>query len=115
MTERAVPEIVGERDGLREVLVQSEGARRGAGDLRDLERVREPAAEMIALVADEHLGFVLEAAERGAVHDAIAVALERAAQRIFGLGMAPPPTALRMARVGGERPAGAAVDAGATV
>jgi hypothetical protein len=70
---------------------------------------------MIAFVADEHLGLVLEPAERGAVHDTIAVALERAAQRVIGFGMTPPPAALRIAREGCERPAGAAVDTEATV
>jgi hypothetical protein len=115
MPERAVPEIMGERHGLGEVLVQRQGARRGARDLRDLERVGEAAAEVVALVAYEHLGFVLEAAKRRAVHDAIAIALERAAQRIVRLGMAPPPAALRTARERRERPPGAAVDAEAAI
>ena len=115
MAERAVPEVVGERHGFREVLIQRERARRGAGDLRDLERVREARAEVIALVAHEHLRLVLEAAERGAVHDAVAVALERAAQRVVGFRVSPPPAALGMTRKRRERPAGAALDAEAAV
>ena len=35
----------------------------------------EPRAVQVALVVDEHLGLVDEAAERGGMHDAVAVAL----------------------------------------
>ena len=70
---------------------------------------------MVALMAHEHLCLVLETAERGAVHDPVAVALERAAERIVGLGMTAPSAPLRMARVRCERPAGAAVEAEAAV
>jgi hypothetical protein len=70
---------------------------------------------VIALVAHEHLRLVLEAAERGAVHDAVAVALERAAERVVRLGVRPPPAALGMARKRREHPARAAVDAEAAV
>jgi hypothetical protein len=70
---------------------------------------------MVALVAHEHLRLVLEAAERGAVHDAVPVALERAAQRAVGLRVRPPAAALGVARKGRERPAGAALDAEAAV
>jgi hypothetical protein len=45
-------------------LVQAERARDGARDLRDLERMREPGAIQVALVVDEDLCLVDEAAER---------------------------------------------------
>ena len=115
VAEGAVAEVVGERHRLGQILVEAERARRGTGDLRDLERVGEPGAEMIALVADEHLGLVLEAPERGAVDDPVAVALEGAAQRLLGLEMAPPPASLRIAGIGCQRPAGAAVEGKAAV
>ena len=47
----------------------------------DLERVREPRAVVVALGRDEHLRLVLEPPERLGVHDPVAVALERRAQR----------------------------------
>ena len=62
--ERRVAEVVAERDGLRQVLVEPQGARDRARDADDLERVREPRAVVVALGRDEHLGLVLEAAER---------------------------------------------------
>ena len=54
-----------------------------------LERVREPRAVVIALGRDEDLRLVLEAPERLAVGDAVAVALERAAQPAGHLGDEP--------------------------
>jgi hypothetical protein len=44
-------------------------------ELRHLQRMRQPGAEQVALVVDEDLGLVDQAPERGAVHDAVAVAL----------------------------------------
>ena len=87
MAEGAVPQVVGQRHGLRKVLVEPQRARGGPGNLCDLQRMGEPGAEVIALVIDEHLGLVLEPPKRGAVHDPVAIALERTAQPAGGLGM----------------------------
>jgi hypothetical protein len=65
--------------------------------LRDFEAVGQADAEMIAIGGDEHLGLVAQAAEGGAVDDAVAVALEggagggqrfrvTAAARVGGVG-----------------------------
>ena len=51
-----------------------------ARDLRDLERVRQPRAVVVALGRDEDLRLVLEAPEGLAVHDPADVALQRRAQ-----------------------------------
>jgi len=75
MPERRVSEVMAQCTGLGEVLVDPEGARHRPGDLRDLERVREARAVMIAFERNENLGLVLEAAERARVDDAVAVAL----------------------------------------
>ena len=75
VAEGRVAEIVGERDGLAEVLVEGERAADGARDLRHLEGVGEPGAEMVALEVDEYLGLVFEAAEGSRVDDAVAVPL----------------------------------------
>ena len=91
MAERAVAEVVGQRDGLGQILVDAQGAGQRAGDLRHLEAVREPGAEMVALEVGEHLRLVLEAAEGGAVHDAVAVALETAAQLLASARRPPRP------------------------
>ena len=94
MAEGAVAQVVGQRHGLRQVLVEPQRARGGPGDLGDLQRMGQPGAEVIALVIDEHLGLILEPPERGAVHDPVAIALEGAAQAAGGLGMAPAATVL---------------------
>ena len=87
--EGRMAEIVAEPDRLREVLVEPQRPRDRARDLRRLERVREPRAVVVALRRDEHLRLVLEPAERLAVHDPVAVALERRAERAVGLGPGP--------------------------
>ncbi len=87
MAERRVAEIVGQRQRLGEILVERQRAGDAARDLRHLEAVGEPRAVMVALVIDEDLGLVLQAAEGGGMDDAVAVALERRARRALRLGM----------------------------
>ena len=90
VAERRVPEIVSERDRLGQLFVQPQHLRDAAGDLRHLERVREPGPVVIPLRREEDLRLVLQPAERLAVDHPVAVALERRADRILGLGAQPP-------------------------
>ena len=55
VAEGRVPQIVAERDGLSQVLVQPERPRDGAGDLRHFQRMGEARAEVVALGGQEHL------------------------------------------------------------
>jgi hypothetical protein len=91
MPERRMPEVVRQRQRLRQVLVEPELPRHRARDLRHLEAVRQPCAVVIALVVDEHLRLVDQPPERRRMQDAVAVALERAARRAVRLGEAPAP------------------------
>ena len=100
MTERRMTEVVGQRAGLGEVLVEAQRTRQRAGDLGHLEGVGEPGAVMIALVVDEHLGLVGEPAERRGMDDPVAVAAEIAAGRARRLGMEAPPARERIGGVG---------------
>jgi hypothetical protein len=59
VAERRVAEVVRERDRLGQVLVQAQPPGDGARDLRDLDRMREPRAEQVALVVHEDLRLVL--------------------------------------------------------
>ena len=86
MAERRVAEVVAERHRFGEVVVEAERARERPGDFRHLDRMGEPGAEMVALVVDEDLGLVGEAAEGGRVDDAVAVPLEVGAGRGGRLG-----------------------------
>ena len=100
VAERRVPEIVAERDRFGQLLVQPQHLGDRARDLRDLERVRQARAVVIAGRREEHLRLVLQAAERLGVDDAVAIALERRPDRIFGFGLSRP---LLCAALGGGR------------
>jgi hypothetical protein len=86
VAEGRVAEVVAQADRLDEVLVERERAGDRARDLRHLERVCHAGAVVVALRCDEHLRLVLQAAKRLAVHDPVAVALQRRAQRAVLLG-----------------------------
>ena len=86
VAERRVAEVVPEADGLGEVLIEFERAGDRAREARDLERVRQARAVMVALRAQEHLRLVLQAAERFRVRDAVDVALEARAHLTRRLG-----------------------------
>src|SRR5262245_59726161 len=77
VAKRRMPEIVTERDGLGEFLVEPQHVRDGPRDLRHLERVREPGAIVIASWREEYLRLVFQPAKRLAVNDSIAIALKR--------------------------------------
>src|SRR3954469_15143241 len=81
MTEGRVSEVMSKRQRLRQILVEAKGARQRTGDLRDLERVGQPRAEMIALMEDENLGLVTEPAKGAGMDDPIAIAAEIVAGR----------------------------------
>src|SRR5262249_58992142 len=71
MPEGGMAEIVGERQRLGQILVETERAGERARDLGDLEGVGQPGAKMIPFVEDEDLGLVRESAKRGGVDDAV--------------------------------------------
>ena len=100
VAEGRMAEIVPKPDGLGEVLVEPQGARDGARDLRHLERMGQARAEMVALGRHEDLRLVLEAAKGLGVHDPVAVALQRRAQPAVVLGPRAPgrPRARRQRR-----------------
>ncbi len=91
MAERRMAEIMGERERLGQVLVDCEGTRESAGDLRDFQAVSKTGAIVIALVIDEDLGLVVEPPEGGGMQDAVAVAGEGGARGTRRLGLKPPP------------------------
>ncbi len=68
-----------------EILVEPQRPRHRARDPGHLQRVRQPRPVVVAHRRHEHLRLVLQAAERLAVHDPVAVALEGGAQRAVGL------------------------------
>ncbi len=99
VAERRMAEIVGEGDGLGQVLVEAQAARHRARDLGDLQAVGEARAEEIPFVVDEHLRLVLEPTEGAGMDDAVAVALVLAAPARRRLAVAPAAGALGARRV----------------
>jgi len=86
-----VAEIMRERHGFGEILIDAKAAGHRARDLRDLERMGEARAVMIAFMGDENLRFLFQAAEPGRMDDPVAIALKRRAGGRFSLLMEAPP------------------------
>ena len=63
-------------NGFCQILIQPQGARNASCNLRNLKRMREARAVMVALGRNEHLRFMLHAAEGFAMDDAVSVALK---------------------------------------
>jgi hypothetical protein len=101
VAERRMPEVVGERQRLGQILVEPERAGERAGDLLDLERMGEAGAEMVALVEHEDLRLVGEPAEGRGVNDAVAIAPEWVAGWARRLPIEAPTAAPRVGRMGG--------------
>ena len=85
VAERCVPQIMAKRDCLGQLLVKLQHLGNGPGNLRDLQRVRQPGAIVIPGWGEKHLSLVLQTPERLGVDDAIAVALKRRPHVVFGL------------------------------
>ena len=83
VAERRMTQVVAEGDRLGQLLVEPKHLRDRARDLRDLERVREARAVVIALRREEHLRLVLQPPERFSMDDAVAVVLKRRPHIVF--------------------------------
>ena len=103
MAEGRVAQVVRQRNGLGQILVQAKRACDGTRQLRHLQRMRQPGAEQVAFVVEEHLGLVDQPAERGGVHDAVAVALKVVARGRWRDRVAPAARLGGVAGVGGQR------------
>ena len=79
--ERRMPDVVHQRQRLGQIDIQSERAGDVARNLRDLDRVRQAAAKVVRGAAGEDLRLARQPAKRARLHDAVAVALERACGR----------------------------------
>ena len=75
VTKGRMAEIVRQRNRLRQVPVQAQGAGEVARDGGDLDRVGQPGAEMIAGAVEKDLRLVFQPAEGAGMDDPVAVAL----------------------------------------
>jgi len=76
VTKRGVAQVVGQRDTLCQILIQTKLPGNGSRDLRAFQRVREAISVVIPFKVYEYLGFVLQPTERGRVDDPIPIALK---------------------------------------
>jgi hypothetical protein len=76
MPERRVPKIMTHRNGFRQILIEAQTPRYRPGNLRYLQRMRQPRPIMVTLGRQKHLRLVLKTPERFAVNNAVAVALK---------------------------------------
>ncbi len=100
VAERGMPEVVPKRDRLGQVFVEPKRFRNGSSYLAHLKRMREPCAVVVAFRGQEHLGLVLQAAERFAVDYAVAVVLIRRADDPLGFRNRPAMAHRRSCRAG---------------
>ena len=89
MAERRMADIVLHGQGLDQVFVQPQRPGERPGDQIHLDRVRQPAAMIVAQFAGENLRLVAQPAIGGAMDDAVAIAGERGAVGMRRLGMPP--------------------------
>src|SRR5579863_3798781 len=102
VSKRRMSEIVDERERFREIHIQAERAGDGAGDLRDLNRVREPVAEVVGIAASKNLSLVFETAKGSRVNHAIPVALKIVAVGVLRFRKAASAGLFHMHRVAGQ-------------
>jgi hypothetical protein len=96
MSKRRMANVVKQGQRLDQVLVQPQRSADRASDRRHLMRVGQPRAVIVAHLAGEDLHLAAQAAERAAMHDPVAVALERPAIAMLRLGV---PAAARVGAV----------------
>src|ERR1700746_151298 len=89
MPERRMAEVVCERRPLGKTLVEPQPPGQRARNLRHLKRMGQPCPIVIALVKNEDLSLMLEAAKRGGMDDAVAIAPKDAAACARRLGVKP--------------------------
>ncbi len=85
MAEWRVTEIMHKRHRFGQIFIEPQCTGQSAGNLGNFYRVREARAIMIALMGDENLRLVLQAAKSGGMNDPVAVPLEWRAGRAFRL------------------------------
>jgi len=100
MPKRRMPQVVGQRYGLYQVLVDAQRARNGSPQLGDLQRVGQSRTEQVALVVEKNLRLVDQPPKRRGVHDPVPITLVFGSRWCRCFWVAPP---LGRGRVAGVR------------
>ena len=99
---RRMPEIMHQGQRLNQIGIQPELRSDRSRDLRDLNRMRQPVAEVIRVAAREDLRLRFQTAKRARVDDTIAVTLKVIAIGMRRLGKAAPARVFNAYRVIGQ-------------
>src|SRR5258708_28048605 len=89
MAERGMANVVDESKRLGELGVQPQCRGDGAGNLCDLQRMRQAIPEMVGIAGGENLRLGFQAAKGARMNDAVAVTRVDTAVRMGRLGIAP--------------------------
>ena len=76
MAEGSMSQIVSQRDGFSQILVQPQRSGNRPGDPADLQGVGHSGPVMVSFRAQEHLGFMLQPAKRFGMNDPIRISLK---------------------------------------
>ena len=98
MSKRRMPEVMPQRNRLRQVLVEPQRLGDRSCILRDLQRMRHPRPVMIPVRRDEHLRLILQPSERLGVQNPVPVSLKHRPQIILRLLPSPAPRLRRKGR-----------------
>ena len=98
MPQGRMTDVMPHRKGLDEIFVERQPAGHRPGDARDLKRVGQSAAMVVAVVASKHLRLVGQPAKGRRMHDPVAIPLVGAAMRMHRLRMHPAGRLRRMHR-----------------
>ena len=83
MTKRRVSQVMSQRNGLHQILIQSESLGNSTGDLRNLQCVSETVSVMISLRRQKNLSLILQSAKRLTVKNPVSVPLKYSAHITF--------------------------------
>jgi hypothetical protein len=84
MSKGRMSDIMNQRKRLSQIFVQAKCGRSGAGDLRDLNGVRQAAAKVIGGTTGEDLRLPRQTSEGTSLHNPFAITLKRRARRAQG-------------------------------
>ena len=83
VTKRCMSQIMAQRNGLHQILIQSESLGNGTGNLRNLQCMSETVSVMISLRRQKNLSLILQSAKRLTVKNPVSVPLKYSAHITF--------------------------------
>ena len=99
VAKRRVPQIMGQRHRFGQFATQAQCPRDGPRHLRDLDRMGQAGAKIIALMLHKNLGLVFQPPKGGGMDDPVPIPLITGTKRAFVLGMEPSPGPCRIGRI----------------